>query len=1201
MAGMEIASAYVSILPSTRDFDRDLKNQLKGKSVDVDVDADVSGAARDVERWRAAEGRNAVNLKVDVDTRGASNELRGMRRNIENLGRSDALRLNIGASAITGLPILAAGLAEVAAALQQVSQAALAVPGAIAGVAASVGTLSLGLTGVKDAYDALGSAADDAATSGSDMAAQAKAQQSASYSLRNAIVDEAQARKDVAQATKDARRELVDLNVEMRGGVISEKRAILEAKRAREELAKGGFKSASDVQDALLRIEEADQRVLEVRARNAETAEKLVDANSKGIANSDRVVAANEQLARSEQQVSMAQAALADSGPKASAAQDKAAQAMAKLHPEMRELVQTAFDFVNGPGMDFRNMLAGNIADGLAEKLTGLARKALPTFEKGLGGISKAWNNTFTEIIDVLGKDENLSLIDRILGNTGDAQNRVNDAIDPLVEGVGVLTAAGSDALPRMSDALVSVSERFANFITAADADGRLDKWIDDGITGLGHLGQTALNIGKMFTAITNAAGPTDLLANIAALTDRWQGFLNSAQGQATLQKVFAEGKEMFAQWKPILEDLPTLFLGIYDAAKMYMKPLIDILDSITSLLREHPDLVKIAAGAYVLWKTAGAVGAVSNMLNSINGITRGLNAIPGSADKAGVGIVAAFGPASAAFAAALGLFELIKPVIEGTNWDFPDLPFLGPDSVQQRLMNPPKDSSGSWGPTDLAKPGPDSGAPLQDILNGKPPGGGSQAKSWWDLYATPGSASGSSSGGGGSPLLDILKGRTPSGNSASSGGGTYGLPAGTDTGGYGTGTSAVFPPWVMQLADAFGIKPSTYSGHQESNRNEAGYTPNPKGLNRGIDWSGPVENMQRFAEYLRTVPGMEQVIWQNPNTGQSTEIAGGKPQPGYFSGDLAAHQNHVHTRQSAPIPPPRSYDTGGHWPSGTMGINTTGKPEFVLTPEDIEYLRSMGIDPQSIQQQAIDALPNENLSPEEQVAEWAKPQAANRTEGYIPAAAGNTGKTGGGLAGGFINLGAEALKGAVDMAAEAGKMAATAGSFGAGGQAAGMGIDMLAGVAKRGIDYGAELANIGIGALTEQLSPFGAPRWFSDVDATGFMPQLNIQPALTTSSEEAIQAAIQNPGGSVDPNTTQHGAGMGTPLPPGPVSPAVPQPPAGAGALSAAAKEAANITAPPTPTMVNVENITATDPADVGVQIAKRQRLAAMQYGGRP
>lgn len=152
-----------------------------------------------------------------------------------------------------------------------------------------------------------------------------------------------------------------------------------------------------------------------------------------------------------------------------------------------------------------------------------------------------------------------------------------------------------------------------------------------------------------------------------------------------------------------------------------------------------------------------------------------------------------------------------------------------------------------------------------------------------------------------------------------------YGLPGGTNTGGYGS-SGEIFPPWVHQMEQAFGVKASTYPGHQTDNRQEAGYAPNPNGQNRGIDWVGDVSNMQNLADYLATIPGaMEQVIWQNPNTGAATEIAGGRPQPGYFNGDLGGHQDHVHTRQaqgiptpglSPGLPPPGSVPTGG--PLGT-------------------------------------------------------------------------------------------------------------------------------------------------------------------------------------------------------------------------------------------------------------------------------------------
>lgn len=134
-----------------------------------------------------------------------------------------------------------------------------------------------------------------------------------------------------------------------------------------------------------------------------------------------------------------------------------------------------------------------------------------------------------------------------------------------------------------------------------------------------------------------------------------------------------------------------------------------------------------------------------------------------------------------------------------------------------------------------------------------------------------------------------------------------YGLSSGSNSGGYG-GTGTQFPDWVYQIADYFGVKPSTYPGHQTTNRNESGYAPNPQGLNRGIDWSGPPQNMQRFADYLATIPqDLEQVIWNGPGagTGDTVEIAGGRAQPGYFAGDLGGHSSHVHTRQSSPIPLP--------------------------------------------------------------------------------------------------------------------------------------------------------------------------------------------------------------------------------------------------------------------------------------------------------
>jgi len=137
----------------------------------------------------------------------------------------------------------------------------------------------------------------------------------------------------------------------------------------------------------------------------------------------------------------------------------------------------------------------------------------------------------------------------------------------------------------------------------------------------------------------------------------------------------------------------------------------------------------------------------------------------------------------------------------------------------------------------------------------------------------------------------------------------TYGLPTGTRINYGGAG----FPPWVYEMCSAFGsLKASTYPGHQESERAEIGFAPNPRRLNRGIDWTGSVSDMQWFATYLLSIKGgLEQVIWENPN-GRRVGVAGGDDVSlsAYYQGDYAGHRDHVHTRQSQPIPVPKYRDT---------------------------------------------------------------------------------------------------------------------------------------------------------------------------------------------------------------------------------------------------------------------------------------------------
>ena len=187
-------------------------------------------------------------------------------------------------------------------------------------------------------------------------------------------------------------------------------------------------------------------------------------------------------------------------------------------------------------------------------------------------------------------------------------------------------------------------------------------------------------------------------------------------------------------------------------------------------------------------------------------------------------------------------------------------------------------------------------------------------------------------------PSADFL--RLMVGGDGFADGGGYGLPAGTSIGYGGTG----FPDWVTKLGAAYGVQPSTYPGHQESDRNEAGYAANPQGLNRGIDWSGPVDKMQAFAAHLIDIapstPSIEQVIFQNPQTGEQLGWHGRQKDDGsYFASDYAGHQDHVHLRASGPIgdgaaTQPGDPTAGAGAATEGLGAQFSGKTSGKLTPE---------------------------------------------------------------------------------------------------------------------------------------------------------------------------------------------------------------------------------------------------------------------------
>jgi hypothetical protein len=95
---------------------------------------------------------------------------------------------------------------------------------------------------------------------------------------------------------------------------------------------------------------------------------------------------------------------------------------------------------------------------------------------------------------------------------------------------------------------------------------------------------------------------------------------------------------------------------------------------------------------------------------------------------------------------------------------------------------------------------------------------------------------------------------------------------------------------------------------------------------------------MQRFADYLASVPGLEQVIYQDPRTGRRTGIAGGRDvsSTGYYASDYGGHTDHVHVRTSTSIPLPgmRGASVYGGGGAGQIPTGAQHDPVYVASSD---------------------------------------------------------------------------------------------------------------------------------------------------------------------------------------------------------------------------------------------------------------------------
>ncbi|WP_328856920.1 hypothetical protein OG579_17130 [Williamsia herbipolensis] len=544
-------------LANLRAVHRQMQSYLTANplTVRMRVADNIIGAAGANEQLdRIARNRRST---IHVNTRGGTGSnaaMRGVSEMASGLGGMSSGVLSAVSSvaklsAIAGTATIAIGAAVPAAAALASALVSVGVAGggiAAAGLTAALvgaGALKTGLSGVSDALGAIG--ATSSGGGGAAAVDTARQVEQAQKALTRAVRDEQKAQRDVAIARKDAQEKLEDLHLEMRGATLSERDAVLSLKEAQSDLAKGGFADQNERERAILRVDEAEQRLLEVRERNNDLAKETADADRKGIENSDEVVAAKEKLADATDAVKDARLAVADaqkgSGGGGGGGIDKLGDAMAKLAPNAREFVQTLIDLQ--PAWNaVQQRVQNRLFAGLSGEVRELAGNYLPQLTTSLSNAVGGFNDGALSALRFTNSATGMSVVNQLLAKSSDIAGNFGRTLGNLVPGFAAIGASASNVFAPMSKGMAEAASRMSESLVQAQQSGKLDETFQRALVVAKQLGAVLGELGSIIGGVfraASAAGNGNGLANITNSLKSISDWVNGPVGQGALTSFF--------------------------------------------------------------------------------------------------------------------------------------------------------------------------------------------------------------------------------------------------------------------------------------------------------------------------------------------------------------------------------------------------------------------------------------------------------------------------------------------------------------------------------------------------------------------------------------------------------------------------------------------------------------------------------------
>lgn len=442
----------------------------------------AGGLARDVGRVTSAL------IVMSAAARGvqALNSMARIGRNI-TIGFAGALGVLAGMTQLIAGPLISAVTALGAA----FGVAAGAAAGLLGPVAAVAGLASSGIQNAVQAYTQTQKASGGGG--GASQAAQARQIESAEKAVARAKRDAEDAEKDLTRARRDATEQIEDMRLALTGAALSEKDAqlaLLEAQRDLGNLGKDGQSfDMIDREQAILRVEQAEQRLAEITESNGDLREEAAEQEAKGVEGSDEVVAAKRRVEDANAAVIESQQALTDAinksneaaagGPDVDPFDAMIGQRMAPAIEAVMGLRRTVTDSLTG-ALTPAFSTFGSVIDGLTPRFAGLSTT--------IGAIG-------TSIMNNIASPENRAALDGMFAASDSFFNR-------FLSGSGV-----NGVISGLIQFSSTAAETFSS--VGGDIDGALGK-LGDWLANItpGQMVATMEAVRVVFTNIGNVVGP---------------------------------------------------------------------------------------------------------------------------------------------------------------------------------------------------------------------------------------------------------------------------------------------------------------------------------------------------------------------------------------------------------------------------------------------------------------------------------------------------------------------------------------------------------------------------------------------------------------------------------------------------------------------------------------------------------------------